>query len=169
MQDSLNPFLFNSQILTKVCLPYCGYLIKGSLEHKVIKLGDSIEDELIIISRYGCKNTDKPKNLRGLDDRGNVSNFLETEMILNHKDWQETQIFSAVFLSGDPPCFFKQTMDEAMNTLSSRDERLRHIHDKFYDKMEKSYNKTFMIRVNVDKKFCPNSHNANIENHEQPL
>ena len=36
INDVFNPFLFNSKILTKVMFPYCGYLIKGSIEHKVL-------------------------------------------------------------------------------------------------------------------------------------
>lgn len=53
-----------------------------------------------------------------------------------------------------------------MKKLSSRNERLVHIHDAFYDRLAKNYDKTIMLRVDMDEKFCPASHNDKIENHE---
>jgi hypothetical protein len=87
--ELFNPFLFNSQALPKIVLPYCGYLIKGSVEHKLIEeIDKGITEEIVIISRYGSKNSDKPQNHRGLDDKAYVSNFRETELIIIHKKEQ---------------------------------------------------------------------------------
>lgn len=88
--------------------PYCGYLIKGSIEYKVL-LDDGLKQEIILLSRYGCKNVDRPRNHRGLDSEGFVSNFLETELILINSGGQDPnpRFFSVVILSGDPPAFFK--------------------------------------------------------------
>lgn len=111
IDDVFNPFLFNSKILTKVMFPYCGYLIKGSIEYKVLE-NDGLKQEIILLSRYGCKNVDRPRNHRGLDSEGFVSNFLETELILIHSSPEDPQnqnprFFSVVILNGDPPAFFK--------------------------------------------------------------
>ena len=130
------------------------------------KIDEGITEEIVIISRYGSKNSDKPQNHRGLDDKAYVSNFRETELIIIHKKGQsksECEIFSVVLIGGDPPAFIKQTIDERMNKLSNRNERLTNVHDRFYTRMAKYYTKVLMLRVNVPEEFTPNSHNDNIE------
>ncbi|KAK9454835.1 SacI homology domain-containing protein [Dipodascopsis uninucleata] len=59
---------------------------------------------LTIISRQGCKRAGTRYNARGVDDEGNVANFVETETILE----TDRYVFSYAQIRGSVPIFWEQ-------------------------------------------------------------
>ncbi len=60
---------------------------------------------LSVLSRLSCKRAGTRFNARGIDDDGNVSNFVETELILFTKNKE----FSFLQIRGSVPLFWEQT------------------------------------------------------------
>lgn len=66
------------------------------------RLGDSIT----IISKQSWKRAGTRFNVRGIDDSGNVANFVESEFIYNHAS--KNSIFSFIQIRGSVPAFWEQ-------------------------------------------------------------
>ena len=63
---------------------------------------NTIKCRLVILSRLGCKRAGTRFNARGVDDDGNVSNFVETEFLFVTKAFQ----WSFIQIRGSIPCMF---------------------------------------------------------------
>ncbi|KAK9480386.1 SacI homology domain-containing protein [Lipomyces japonicus] len=87
--------LDHSRFLTSV--------IRGFAETVKTKI-ESKPATLTIISRQGCRRAGTRYNARGIDDEGNVANFVETETIINTKDC----CFSYTQIRGSVPIFWEQ-------------------------------------------------------------
>lgn len=72
---------------------------------KTITLG-SRGDSLSIISKQSCKRAGTRYNTRGVDDNGNVANFVETEFIYNNPS--KSSIFTFTQIRGSVPTFWEQ-------------------------------------------------------------
>ncbi|RIA99440.1 SacI homology domain-containing protein [Glomus cerebriforme] len=84
----------------------CGFLvlaIQGYVGSKETTIG-SRTVFLSIISKLSCKRAGTRYNTRGIDDDGNVANFVETETILQ----MPTTCFSYVQIRGSVPVFWEQ-------------------------------------------------------------
>lgn len=65
---------------------------------------------LTLISRRSVKRAGLRYLRRGVDDEGNVANYVETEQIFSPQDWNpEKKTYSLVQLRGSIPLFFSQT------------------------------------------------------------
>ncbi|RKP02322.1 hypothetical protein CXG81DRAFT_17988 [Caulochytrium protostelioides] len=64
-----------------------------------------VDQTVAIISRLGCKRAGTRFLARGVDDTGNVSNFVETEFLL----YTPQRTFSYLQLRGSIPLFWQQT------------------------------------------------------------
>ncbi|KAM0713909.1 hypothetical protein Q7P37_010871 [Cladosporium fusiforme] len=65
---------------------------------------------LTLISRRSIKRAGLRYLRRGVDEEGNVANFVETEQILSPKDWDPSKkSYSLVQIRGSIPVFFSQT------------------------------------------------------------
>lgn len=60
--------------------------------------------QMTIISKQSWKRAGTRFNVRGVDDDGNVANFVETELILNDGN----QVFAFTQIRGSIPCFWEQ-------------------------------------------------------------
>jgi len=78
-------------------------LIQGHVGYVSEPLGDQ-NVEIIIVSRREHLRTGTRLNVRGLDDDGNVGNFVETEQIVKIGD----NIYSFVATRGTVPVFWHQ-------------------------------------------------------------
>ncbi|KAK7205005.1 synaptojanin-2 [Myxozyma melibiosi] len=87
--------LDSSRFLTSV--------IRGFAETVPTRLG-GIPASLTIISRQGCRRAGTRYNARGVDDEGNVANFVETETILYTPQF----LFSYTQIRGSVPIFWEQ-------------------------------------------------------------
>src|SRR5213075_2116401 len=60
---------------------------------------------LTLISRLSCRRAGTRFNARGIDDEGNVANFVETESIIATDEW----VFSYTQIRGSVPVFWEQS------------------------------------------------------------
>ena len=60
---------------------------------------------MTLISRLSCRRAGTRFNARGIDDEGNVANFVETETLIATDEW----IFSYTQIRGSVPLFWEQT------------------------------------------------------------
>lgn len=75
---------------------------------------DGHEAVLCLISRRSCDRTGTRYNCRGVDDEGNVANFVETEQILMYGN----KIYSYVQIRGSVPIYWEQTGITAQLSLT---------------------------------------------------
>lgn len=80
-------------------------IIRGFAETINVNIGPSMPGQLTLVSRLSCRRAGTRFNARGIDDDGNVANFVETETILHTKMW--TSSFCQV--RGSVPLFWEQT------------------------------------------------------------
>jgi len=65
---------------------------------------------LTLISRRGINRAGLRYLRRGIDDAGNVANYVETEQVLSPQDWDTTKkTFSLMQIRGSIPLFFSQS------------------------------------------------------------
>lgn len=89
-----------------------GYVGISTVNHKNESL------MLALISRRSCDRTGTRYNCRGLDDEGNVANYVETEQILVKGKY----IFSHIQIRGSVPLFWEQTGISAQVSLTRSQE-----------------------------------------------
>jgi hypothetical protein len=96
MQASRRAALDESRFLTTI--------IRGFAETIAVSIGDSMPGQLTLISRLSSKRAGTRFNARGIDDDGNVANFVEIETILH------TNAFTSSFcqVRGSIPLFWEQ-------------------------------------------------------------
>ncbi|VVT46486.1 uncharacterized protein SAPINGB_P001237 [Magnusiomyces paraingens] len=89
-------------------LDECHFLttaIRGFAESKEVRIGSSHEPAMLtIISRQSWRRAGTRYNARGVDDEGNVANFVETETILSYGDL----IYGFTQIRGSVPIFWEQ-------------------------------------------------------------
>ncbi|KAK9366794.1 SacI homology domain-containing protein [Lipomyces kononenkoae] len=78
-------------------------VIRGFAETVTTQIG-STPATLTVISRQGCRRAGTRYNARGVDDEGNVANFVETETILHTTQFS----FSYTQIRGSVPIFWEQ-------------------------------------------------------------
>lgn len=96
-----------------------------------------------MISRRSCDRTGTRYNCRGVDDEGNVANFVETEQILQIND----TIFSYVQIRGSVPLFWEQTGVTAQLALTRSSEMSLHAFIKHIDAMVEKYKHIMMVNL----------------------
>ena len=87
-------------------------VIQGYVEYKSC-IFDGKELELFLISRRRHAMAGTRYLARGLDDEGNVANFVETELIMTYKD----KLYSFVQIRGSVPLFWQQKGLQAHTTI----------------------------------------------------
>lgn len=60
---------------------------------------------MTLISRLSCRRAGTRFNARGIDDEGNVANFVETETLISTDEW----VFSYTQIRGSVPLFWEQS------------------------------------------------------------
>ncbi|CAB5215983.1 unnamed protein product [Rhizophagus irregularis] len=84
----------------------CGFLvlaIQGYIGRKEVTIKSNTAS-LSVISKLSCKRAGTRYNTRGIDDDGNVANFVEAKTILQ----MSTSCFSYVQIRGSVPVFWEQ-------------------------------------------------------------
>lgn len=104
LRDSERKALDKCQFLTTV--------IRGFALTREVRVGQQRDVKLTIISRQSWKRAGTRYNARGVDDEGNVANFVETETILD----MGTLLFGYTQIRGSVPIFWEQDL----NLLSAK-------------------------------------------------
>uniref|UniRef100_A0A6B2KYB1 phosphoinositide 5-phosphatase n=1 Tax=Arcella intermedia TaxID=1963864 RepID=A0A6B2KYB1_9EUKA len=103
---------------------------------------------MLVVSRISRLKTGTRYNARGVNDDGNVGNFVETEMILEAGG----EVFSVVFVRGSVPIFWRQRLKgnfdiEIMRSAgATRPAFLRHM-----EELQSTYGEIFIINLLSDK------------------
>lgn len=96
-----------------------------------------------LISRRSCDRTGTRYNCRGLDDEGNVANYVETEQILVSND----TVFSIIQVRGSVPLFWEQTGMSAQVAIT-RSQELNEIGlRKHAELMCQHFQKVYMLNL----------------------
>lgn len=100
--------LDNSRILTSAIRGFCGTMTIPQTAAPVAPKSSRLPSFLSVISRLSCKRAGTRFNSRGIDDDGNVANFVETETTY----WSPGGVvFSYVQVRGSVPVFWEQAPD----------------------------------------------------------
>ncbi|KAJ9650421.1 Inositol-1,4,5-trisphosphate 5-phosphatase 1 [Neophaeococcomyces mojaviensis] len=109
LSDEERAALDHSSLLTSVIRGYAGTLTIPTSANPIRSTKSNYPATLTVISRLSARRAGTRFNARGIDDDGNVANFVETETIF----WSPTGIcFSYVQVRGSVPIFW-----ESMSTL----------------------------------------------------
>jgi endonuclease/exonuclease/phosphatase family metal-dependent hydrolase len=143
----------SSRILTSAIRGYCHTTIVP-FSSAPLKSGESgFPSSMTIISRLSCKRAGTRFNARGIDDDGNVANFVQTETVF----WNPAGIcFSYVQVRGSVPIFWEQTSGlvpgQQKITITRSEEATQPAFDKHFKNLERSYGATHVINLLSEEK-----------------
>ena len=98
-------FLDSSQIMTSAIRGFVSTIIIPSSSSPIRGVRANLPSTLTLISRLSCMRAGTRFNSRGIDDDGNVANFVETETIFYHPSGL---CFSYAQTRGSVPIFWEQ-------------------------------------------------------------
>ncbi|KAH8885245.1 hypothetical protein GQ53DRAFT_372822 [Thozetella sp. PMI_491] len=137
-----------SRILTSAIQGFCKSwpIPQAFAPLKAAKSG--LPSYLTIISRLSCMRAGTRFNARGIDDAGNVANFVETETIY----WSPSGVvFSYAQVRGSVPVFWEQAAGLIPNqqkiTITRSPEGTQPAFDKHFEDLEKAYGAVHVVNL----------------------
>lgn len=145
--------LDNSRILTSVIRGFAGTLAIPATGLQIPHLASNLPSSLTVISRLSSRRAGTRFNSRGIDDDGNVANFVETETIL----WSPPGFtFSYTQVRGSVPIFWEQTPGlipgQQKIEISRSFEATQHAFDRHFDFLELNYGAVHVVNLLSDMK-----------------
>lgn len=140
--------LDSSRILTSAVRGFC---LTVTIPQSVAPLRNSssgMPSYLTVISRLSCKRAGTRFNSRGIDDDGNVANFVETETIY----WSPSGVvFSYVQVRGSVPIFWEQSpglLPGHQKIIVTRSpDGAQPAFDKHFEDLEQSYGAVHVVNL----------------------
>ncbi|KAJ5122846.1 hypothetical protein N7448_003980 [Penicillium atrosanguineum] len=137
-----------SQLLTCVIRGYSGTLKVPATISILPQVRTNFPSLLTIISRQSSRRAGTRFNSRGIDDDGNVANFVETEMIL----WVAPGIaFSYVQVRGSVPIFWEQAPGlipgQQKIEVTRSGEATQHAFNKHFETLELQYGAVHVVNL----------------------
>lgn len=113
---------------------------------KTVRVNSS-GDTVTIISKQSWKRAGTRYNARGIDDNGNVANFVETEFIF--KQPSHSLIFSFTQTRGSVPAFWEQdsTLINPKITLTRSTEATQPVFDKHFSELNEKYGVCHIVNL----------------------
>uniref|UniRef100_A0A6B2KXC7 phosphoinositide 5-phosphatase n=1 Tax=Arcella intermedia TaxID=1963864 RepID=A0A6B2KXC7_9EUKA len=107
--------------------------------------GKNVCLDLALISRISCMRAGTRYNARGINDDGNVANFVETEQIISVQD----TLFSFLQTRGSVPVFWQQRLEKAnfKVELTRTREATQPAFKKHFDDMLKTYKRVHVVNL----------------------
>ncbi|QGA17933.1 hypothetical protein EYB26_005609 [Talaromyces marneffei] len=145
--------LDTSRILTSVIRGFAGTLAIPAAGLRITHLASNLPSNLTVISRLSARRAGTRFNSRGIDDDGNVANFVETETIL----WSPPGLtFSYAQARGSVPIFWEQTPGlipgQQKIEISRSFEATQHAFDRHFDFLELNYGAVHIVNLLSDTK-----------------
>lgn len=143
-----------SKILTSAIRGFCLTINVPDASSPVrTGLGYGYASYLTLISRLSCRRAGTRFNARGIDDDGNVANFVETETIF----WSPTGlVFSYVQVRGSVPVFWEQATgllpQQQKIVITRSKEATQPAFDKHFKNLEHSYGAVHIVNLLSDEK-----------------
>jgi hypothetical protein len=140
--------LDSSQILTCVIRGFCGTLTIPASVSILSSVRTNMPSMLTLISRLSSRRAGTRFNARGIDDDGNVANYVETETIL----WVPPGIaFSYVQVRGSVPIFWEQATGflpgQQKIDVTRSIEATQHAFDKHIESLELEYGAVHVVNL----------------------
>jgi hypothetical protein len=115
--------------------------------------GSGMPSSMTLISRLSCRRAGTRFNSRGIDDEGNVANYVESETIY----WAPSGVcFSYVQVRGSVPIFWEQQAGllpgQQKITITRSEAATQPAFDKHFDNMEISYGAVHMVNLLSNEK-----------------
>ncbi|KAG6215030.1 hypothetical protein E4U50_008012 [Claviceps purpurea] len=148
--------LDSSRILTSATRGFCKTMTipqNASPIRQSRKNGNGMPSYFSLISRLSCRRAGTRFNSRGIDDDGNVANFVETETIFCSP---AGTLFSYVQVRGSVPVFWEQAADllpgRQKITVTRSKEGTQPAFDKHIEDLEQIYGAVHIINLLSDTK-----------------
>jgi hypothetical protein len=140
--------LDGSRILTSAIRGFCTTITVPWVAAPFRNGRSGMASALSIISRLSCRRAGTRFNARGIDDDGNVANFVESETVF----WSPSGIcFSYVQIRGSLPVFWEQATGlipaQQKITISRSPEATQPAFDKHFDQLERSYGAVHIVNL----------------------
>jgi len=120
-------------------------VIQGFVSISNIRTVDE-DSQMCLISRLSCKRVGTRYNARGIDDDGNVANFVESEILFHNYEYY----FSFLQIRGSVPLFWEQPQTAQMThklELSRGMESTAPAFKRHFEKMIKKYGHVYIINL----------------------
>ncbi|KAF2222115.1 SacI homology domain-containing protein [Elsinoe ampelina] len=148
LSDHERMALDESRILTSAIRGFAMTLTVPAASAPISTNFSGMPSTITLISRLSCRRAGTRFNARGIDDDGNVANFVETESIF----WAPTGMsFSYVQIRGSVPVFWEQTAGftpgQQKIQLTRSAEATQPAFDKHFNEMENFYGTTHIVNL----------------------
>ena len=145
--------LDNSRFLTSAIRGFCLTIPVPPSSSPVKIGGGGYPSHLTLISRLSCRRAGTRFNARGIDDDGNVANYVETETIF----WDPSGlVFSYIQLRGSVPLFWEQATGLLPNqqkiSITRSAEATQPAFDKHFGRIERSYGAVHVVNLLSNEK-----------------
>jgi hypothetical protein len=140
--------LDESRILTSAIRGFCLTIVVPHSSAPLTNSASGLPSSMTIVSRLSCRRAGTRFNSRGIDDDGNVANFVETETVF----WSPTGLcFSYVQIRGSVPIFWEQATGllpgQQKITITRSAEATQPAFDKHFENMEHSYGAIHVLNL----------------------
>ena len=148
LSDRERDELDQSQILTSVIRGFVKTLTIPPSSAPLRKAASSLPSSLTVISRLSSRRAGTRFNSRGIDDDGNVANFVQTETIF----WSPLGVcFSYTQIRGSVPVFWESSTSlipgQQKVTITRSPEASQPAFDKHFDELELKYGAVHVVNL----------------------
>lgn len=145
--------LDSSRILTSVIRGFVLTVTIPASGSPMRQNNSGLPSSLTLMSRLSCRRAGTRFNARGLDDEGNVANFVETEMIF----WSPPGVcFSYAQIRGSVPVFWEQTPGlipgQQKIQVTRSPEATQPAFDRHFERLELSYGIVHVLNLLSESK-----------------
>lgn len=145
--------LDHSGLLTSAIRGFALTIVVPSSSSPIKAPGSGMPASLTLISRLSCRRAGTRFNARGIDDDGNVANFVETETIF----YAPTGLcFSYTQVRGSVPLFWEQQTGllpgQQKITITRSNEATQPAFDKHFENLEVSYGAIHVVNLLSNEK-----------------
>jgi endonuclease/exonuclease/phosphatase family metal-dependent hydrolase len=142
-----------SGILTSAIRGFAGTITLPGASAPIKTRGSGMPSTMTLISRLSCRRAGTRFNSRGIDDDGNVANFVESETIY----WSPSGVcFSYAQIRGSVPIFWEQQTGllpgQQKITITRSPEATQPAFDKHFENMELSYGAMHVVNLLSNEK-----------------
>ncbi|MCJ1286922.1 inositol polyphosphate 5-phosphatase [Xylographa opegraphella] len=142
-----------SHILTSAIRGYVHTIVVPASSSPLTALNTNLPSNLTLISRLSCRRAGTRFNARGIDDDGNVANFVETETIY----WFPSGLcFSYAQIRGSVPVFWEQAAgllpQQQKIQITRSPEATQPAFDKHFEELEMNYGTIHVLNLLSESK-----------------
>ncbi|EMC91401.1 hypothetical protein BAUCODRAFT_127302 [Baudoinia panamericana UAMH 10762] len=151
LSDREKEALDQSKILTSAIRGFASTITVPASSSPARSRSQGFPSNMTLISRLSCRRAGTRFNARGIDDDGNVANFVETETIF----CTDRLCFSYVQCRGSVPIFWEQSSGlpgQQKITITRSMEATQPAFDKHFEMLSTTYGDVFVVNLLSDEK-----------------